>query len=319
MGSDLDLSVIVLAWDQLDYTRRCVASIRSGTDVSYELIVVDNGSAEEAAAFASEAADVAILNDENRGFAVGMNQGLYAATGRHVAFVNNDTELPSGWSSLLLSTFDEEPRAGIVLPAVTAAGNPFAVRSEPGSDRIVVPPFRNLPSGVVYVMDRTVALEIGGWDERYQVASREDLDLLFTIWVNDLEVVLDERVLVEHASNVTAKAQLPNRNEIWRRNGQVFVDKWANPDLSDLGLLGEADPDRRGALLAQARTAATWLERVLVVEDRVEEWKAEVRDLKQEVRRLEKELARPPKPPPPPPPAFHQKVVRKLRSWGGSS
>ena len=318
MGSDLDLSVIVLAWDQLDYTKRCVDSIRSGTDVTYELIIVDNGSAEEAAAFAGDAADLVILNDENRGFAVGMNQGLHAASGRHVAFVNNDTEVPDGWSSLLLSTFDDMPRAAIVLPAVTAAGNPFAVRSEPGADRIVVPPFRHLPSGVVYVMDRSVALEIGGWDERYEVASREDLDLMFTTWINDLDVVLDERVLVEHASNVTAKAQLPDRNEIWRRNGQVFVDKWTDPELSDLGLLEQTDPHRRDVLLEQAQTAAAWLDRVLAVEDRVEGWKAEVRDLRQEVRRLEKELARPPKPPPPPP-ALHERIARKLRSWGGQS
>ena len=126
-------------------------------------------------------------------------------------------------------------------------------------------------------------------------------------------------MLVEHASNVTAKAQLPDRNEIWRRNGQIFVDKWTDPESSDLGLLEQADPERRSALLEQARTAAAWLDRVLAVEDRVEDWKAEVRDLRQDVRRLEKELARPPKPPPPPPPALHERVARKLRSWGGLS
>lgn len=319
MGSDLDLSVIVLAWDQLDYTSRCVASIRGGTDVSYELIIVDNGSADAAAAFAEHSADISVLNDENRGFAVGMNQGLKASSGRYVAFVNNDTELPPGWSSALLSTFGEHPRAGLVLPAVTAAGNPFAVRTEPGGDRIVVPPFRNLPSGVVYLMDRSVAVGLGGWDERYLVASREDLDLLFTIWVNDFDVILDERVLVQHASNITAKAQLPDRADIWRSNGQVFVEKWTDPRRSSVAMLDQGDLARRDDLLTQAQTAATWLGRVLDVEDRVEEWKAEVRALKHECRRLEKEAARPLQPPPPPPPPLHRKISRKLRSWGSRS
>ena len=248
-----------------------------------------------------------------------MNQGLGASSGRFVAFVNNDTELPPAWSSLLLSTFREHPRAGIVLPAVTAAGNPFAVRSEAGGDRIVVPPFRNLPSGVVYVMDRSVAVDIGGWDERYLVASREDLDLLFTVWVNDLDVILDERVLVQHASNITAKAQLPDRADIWRSNGQVFVDKWTDPHGSDIGVLRQGDRARRHDLLGQAQTAATWLGRVLDVEDRVEEWKTEVRALKHECRRLEKEAARPPPPPPPQPPPLHRKIERKLRSWRSRS
>ncbi len=322
MGTDLDLSIVVLAWNQLDYTQRCIASIRSGTDVDYELIIVDNGSAEEAASFADDAADLAILNAENRGFAVGMNQGLRAASGRYVAFVNNDTEVPVGWSSTLLSTFEEMPRAGIVLPAVTAAGNPFAVRSEPGTERIVVPKFRNLPSGVVYLMDRDVALDLDGWDERYEVASREDLDLLFTVWSNDLDVILDERVLVQHASNVTAKAQLPDRDAIWRRNGDVFVDKWSTADRSSVDLLANLDAERVDDLLAQAQTAATWVGRVLSVEDRVEDWKAEVRDLKgeirglnSEVRRLEKAAITPETPPMP----RHKRAVRKLRSLGKSS
>jgi len=322
MGTDLDLSIVVLAWNQLDYTQRCIASIRSGTDVDYELIIVDNGSAEEAASFADDAADLAILNAENRGFAVGMNQGLRAASGRYVAFVNNDTEVPVGWSSTLLSTFEEMPRAGIVLPAVTAAGNPFAVRSEPGTERIVVPKFRNLPSGVVYLMDRDVALDLDGWDERYEVASREDLDLLFTVWINDLDVILDERVLVQHASNVTAKAQLPDRDAIWRRNGDVFVDKWSTADRSSVDLLANLDAERVDDLLAQAQTAATWVGRVLSVEDRVEDWKAEVRDLKgeirglnSEVRRLEKAAITPETPPMP----RHKRAVRKLRSLGKSS
>ena len=65
----LDLSVVVLAWDNLDLTRAFVDSVRRNTDVGYELIIVDNGSQSEAAAYARDAADHAILNDENRGFA----------------------------------------------------------------------------------------------------------------------------------------------------------------------------------------------------------------------------------------------------------
>jgi glycosyltransferase involved in cell wall biosynthesis len=322
MGTDPDLSIVVLAWNQLDYTQRCVASIRSGTDVDYELIIVDNGSAEEAASFAGDAADVVILNDENRGFAVGMNQGLRAASGRYVAFVNNDTDLPAGWGSTLISTFEELPRAGIVLPAVTAAGNPFAVRSEPGVERVVVPRFRYLPSGVVYLMDRAVALDLGGWDERYEVASREDLDLMFTVWINDLDVILDERVLVEHASNVTAKAQLPDRAAIWRKNGDVFVDKWSNADRSSIGMLEHPDTDHVDDLLSQARTAAVWLGRVLATEDRIEDWKSEVRELKGEVRDLDRQRLRLEKkvsPPPTPPLPLHKRALRKLRSVGKGS
>ena len=67
---------MVLAWDNLHHTRDFVESVRENTDSSYELIVIDNGSQPDAAEYAQAAADRAILNPENRGFAPGMNQGL---------------------------------------------------------------------------------------------------------------------------------------------------------------------------------------------------------------------------------------------------
>ena len=61
--ADPELSVVVLAWDNLRYTQRFVESVRQHTDVPYELIIVDNGSQWEAADYAGAAADVAVLND----------------------------------------------------------------------------------------------------------------------------------------------------------------------------------------------------------------------------------------------------------------
>jgi len=67
-----DLSVVVLAWDNLHHTRAFVDSVRANTDVSYELIVIDNGSQPAASDYAKAVADRAVLNSENRGFAPGM-------------------------------------------------------------------------------------------------------------------------------------------------------------------------------------------------------------------------------------------------------
>src|SRR5256885_6989404 len=109
----IDLSIVVLAWDNLHHTRAFVDSVRLYTDVPYELIVVDNGSQPEAAEYARTAADRPILNPENRGFARGMNQGLAAATGEDVAFCNNDALVPPAGGSMLLETAREFPRAAI--------------------------------------------------------------------------------------------------------------------------------------------------------------------------------------------------------------
>ena len=47
-----ELSVVVLAWDNLLYTQQFADSVRRNTDVPYELVIVDNGSQWEAANYA---------------------------------------------------------------------------------------------------------------------------------------------------------------------------------------------------------------------------------------------------------------------------
>ena len=144
-----ELSVVVLAWDNLPYTQRFVESVRQHTDVPYELVVVDNGSQWEAAHYAEAAADQSVLNGANLGFSRGMNQGLKAARGRYVAFCNNDTILPEGWAEKLLETARAFPNAGIVVPALTAARNEATVRTEPGTEVEVLDPFSAPPAAVV--------------------------------------------------------------------------------------------------------------------------------------------------------------------------
>jgi GT2 family glycosyltransferase len=276
------LSVVVLAWDNLDLTRRCVESIREHTDVPYELIIVDNGSAPEAASFAAEAADIAVLNPRNLGFAVGMNQGLARASGDFVAFVNNDTTLPTEWASRLVECLDSG--VGIVLPAVTASGNPYAIRSEPGTGRLVVPPFRHLPSGVVYLMETSTVRALGGWGEEFIVASREDLDLLFKVWANGLDVVLDERVLVDHVGGATADTKLEEKAAVWKRNRDVFTQKWMQPNPETIPRLADCSESDFADGLERAATTATWMDRMFQQQDRAERFRREVRELKPQLR-----------------------------------
>ena len=260
-----ELSVVVLAWDNLDYTRAFVDSVRRNTDVAYELIIVDNGSAPDAAEYARSAADHAILNPENRGFAPGMNQGLAGAQAELVAFCNNDTVLPPHWASRLLETVDARPRAGIVVPAITAASNPVTVRSEPGEEIEVLEPFSAPPAAVVYLMRRALALELGGWDEEYEVASGEDVDLGFKVWVNDLDIVYDERVLVEHVGHATA-SKLDGSKQRWIDNRRHFLAKWIGQ--VDPPRIGSCDSERFDRNRATARAVARWMEKYFTIRDR---------------------------------------------------
>jgi GT2 family glycosyltransferase len=260
-----DLSVVVPAWNNVAHTRNFVHSVRHHTDLPYELLIVDNGSEADAVAFARDAADRAILNPENLGFARGMNQGLEAARGEFVAFCNNDAIVPPNWASQLLETARAHPRAAIVVPALTAATNPLTVRAEPGHTIETIDPFSAPPAGVIYVMRRDVMGALGAWEEEYEVASGEDVDLCFKVWVNDLDIVFDARVLVEHVGHATA-VQLDDWQERWTVNRQRFLAKWMGD--ADPPRLGTCDPDRFDRNRATARAVAEWMEKYFTLRDR---------------------------------------------------
>lgn len=262
----MELSIVVLAWDQLHHTRRCVRSIRDNTDVPYELILVDNGSEQVAAEFAEGAADKAVLNPRNLGFAAGMNRGLDVADGRYVAFVNNDTVLPGGWASKLVDTLRTRDGVGVVVPAVTAAGDRRTVRSAPGDSVEVLPPFGIAPSAVLYLMETSVVRDIGGWDERFGIAASEDTDLCLRLWVNDLDAVFDQRVLVEHVSKGTAKDKLDDWRGQWQRNREILFEKWADP--TDVLRLESCPPEVFERNLDVARSVVAWMQRYFEIRDR---------------------------------------------------
>ncbi|MGB8361859.1 MAG: glycosyltransferase family 2 protein [Acidimicrobiia bacterium] len=270
------LSLVVLAWNNLELTKRCVESLRQNTSVDHELILVDNGSEDGTAEFARSHADVAVVNESNLGFAAGMNAGLERASGRFVAFINNDTTFPSGWAEPMLETFELYPGAGIVLPAVTAAGNPVTVRAEPGQRQLVLQPFGEFPSGVVYVMRTGLMRHLGGWNEAYRTASAEDLDLAFTVWAHGLDVVLDERVLVEHVSQATVRV-LPDRGLLYRENLEQFLDRWASVPLGSTPLVDSVDTETLLANQESAKTAVMWIRRMLEARDEANRLRRELR------------------------------------------
>jgi glycosyltransferase involved in cell wall biosynthesis/GT2 family glycosyltransferase len=262
------VSIVVLAWDNLAYTQQFVDSVRRTTTVPYELIVVDNGSAWEAVHYAQAAADVAILNATNLGFAKGMNQGLVAARGEYVLFCNNDTVLPEGWDRRLLETAARSCRTGIVVPAVTEARNDATVRSAPGDDVTVLPTFSAPPPAIVYLMRRELMCQLGGWCEDYEVASGEDVDLCFAVWVNDLDIVFDSRVLVHHVGKGTA-SRLDDWQGLWARNRRRFLDKWGSN--AEVPRLASCDDERFERNRRTAVGVAAWMDRYFRARDREEQ------------------------------------------------
>jgi N-acetylglucosaminyl-diphospho-decaprenol L-rhamnosyltransferase len=113
----MDLSVICVNWNSLDYLRECVASIYEHTQgISFEIIIVDNASPEgDVDTLRRQFPNLIIIRSrENLGFAGANNVGFKRSCGTHVLFLNPDTKLIGPAIATMLESIAVLPDAGIV-------------------------------------------------------------------------------------------------------------------------------------------------------------------------------------------------------------
>jgi GT2 family glycosyltransferase len=113
----VDVSVIVVNWNTCANLRACLRSVVAETrDSSWELIVVDNASADGSAAMVrAEFPSVRLVeNDTNRGFAAANNQGLALANGRFALLLNPDTVVLDGAIDRAVRAADVDPSIGVL-------------------------------------------------------------------------------------------------------------------------------------------------------------------------------------------------------------
>lgn len=91
-----DVSVVIVNWNRLELTASALRSLYEGTSgVSFEVILVDNGSADRSVEQLSRRFPSIrmIANSSNQGFGRAVNQGFHQARGRYLLTLNNDTRL----------------------------------------------------------------------------------------------------------------------------------------------------------------------------------------------------------------------------------
>ena len=222
----MKLSIITLSYDSLDYTKAFVKSIRKNTTLSYELIIVDNGSEPDTQKWVEENSDQSIIFQENQGFSKGFNEGVKLAQGKYVMMANNDTEFPPDWDNMLIETMENNPNAGIISPVYTS-GRKSALRSQPGKKILKNFPFRKYPSAVAFLIRKNEFFSVfGGWSEEYEIASGEDADLCFKVWKAGYDILIDERVLIIHEGKVTSSSKLEDWQAHFKLNSRQFKKKW---------------------------------------------------------------------------------------------
>ncbi len=113
----MDLSVIITNYHTRHLVEDCINSILVQTrGLQYEVVLVENGSAQFTAANHSWSTDIVRVYEleKNRGFAGGNNYGITKATGKYILLLNSDTYLQSNAFRKTFDYMERHPEAGVV-------------------------------------------------------------------------------------------------------------------------------------------------------------------------------------------------------------
>jgi glycosyltransferase involved in cell wall biosynthesis len=113
----------------LDVLKTCLGSIWDNSDLTYDLLVFDNGSCREAVDYLLQAhqdgkIQYLILSEKNMGKGGAWNVILEAAPGEVIAYTDNDAYFYPGWLSKSLQVLETYPNVGMV------TSRPFRTSSE---------------------------------------------------------------------------------------------------------------------------------------------------------------------------------------------
>src|ERR1700733_7539694 len=111
------VTVIVLTWNGLDYTKRCLESLRNTSHPQCQFQVADNGSSDGTPEYLRSLTSITTFaNGTNLGFARGNNEAIARSDpGSDIVLLNNDTEiLQPDWLERLQATRFNDPPIGLV-------------------------------------------------------------------------------------------------------------------------------------------------------------------------------------------------------------
>jgi GT2 family glycosyltransferase len=233
-----DLTIVIVNWNGGELLRRCVASIIAAAPaLAYEILVVDNASADESLArLRSDPCALALIrngrlriveNTDNRGFGAANNQAFGLSRSAFVLLLNPDTVMAAGAIESLLDVLRSDPRIAACGPRLVNPDGSLQIsvwRNPPTAWEIVLSNlrlYRLLPgrirgelllgphwrhdrrrpvrmlSAAALIVRREAIDAVGGFDERFHMYG-EDNEWCLRIARAGWLLVFEPAVVIRH-------------------------------------------------------------------------------------------------------------------------
>jgi len=244
--------VVVVNWNRRELLRACLESLARQADVSFETIVVDNGSSDGSADLASGFGARVIRNSENRGFCAANNQGVAAARGDFIALLNNDAEAEPGWLAALHRVCSQRSGVGMAASKILVWEDPKRIDK---AAQLIFPDGQNRgrgsgavdrgqfdreedaawPDGCAAMYRKEMLDSIGGFDEDL-FAYGDDAELGLRARIAGWTCIYAPGAVVRHHRGSTMGMDSVERVSLIERNRVLLAAKlfpwsllWLNP------------------------------------------------------------------------------------------
>jgi len=239
----INVSIIVINYNTKEYTKNCIDSIiRYTKDISFEIILIDNGSDESIddliPLFKTHPVIIKYFkNDKNLGFAAANNEAANIATGRYIFLLNNDTILYENTIKILHENILSGSKGTIISPIIKYFDKKdkiwFAGR------RINLSIGKTYPidpegkvktqyiTGCALMISKVLYMKMGGFDEKY-FCYYEDTDLSMRLLKEggSLEIVTSTAIYHKVSASAGGENHSPWKIYYKTRNRFYFIRKF---------------------------------------------------------------------------------------------
>jgi len=222
------ISVVVCSYNGARTIAETLTALEELEYPNYEIIVIDDGSTDQTSDIASKH-NVRLIRTKNSGLSVARNQGLYAATGEIIAYIDDDAYPDPYWLSYLAAAFRRREHAGIGGPNIPVP-----------DDGALADCVANAPGGPIHVLlsddvaehipgcnmayRREKLLAIGGFDPRFRVAG-DDVDICWRLQDRGWTLGFTPTAVVWHHRRSSIKTYLKQQRG-YARAEALLADKW---------------------------------------------------------------------------------------------
>ncbi len=238
-------SIVILTFNQHEYTKKCIQSIRKHTPEPHEIVFIDNGSTDGTVKWlnkmAAENENYSVIeNSDNLGFARGCNQGIEASGGEFILLLNNDVVVSDGWLSGMLECHRHAPDAGIVGPMTNNISGPQRVSSEDYRSIEYLDEYakkfrdkhrhRRIPLrrivGFCMLFTRELVEKTGLLDETFGTGNFEDDDLCLRAALEGFRNYIAGDVFIHHFGSRSFLGNKLDYGGIMSGNRKLIEKKW---------------------------------------------------------------------------------------------